>query len=98
MSASECNQVRRLVRRGRLFRRLDVVPPVPCECGFGHVVVIDHHYPMLGRTGRSWRYEVTCDECMTCDPNGYQTQADVLAAIAANAKVSGGTPYAAVRG
>lgn len=70
----------RLQRRGKLFRRLDFFPPIPCDCGNGNLVVLDHHHPLLGGTGRTWRYEVTCDACLICDPDGYRTQRDVLVA------------------
>jgi hypothetical protein len=28
-----------------------------------------------------WRYELFCERCKTCDPNGYQTLAEVRQAV-----------------
>ena len=40
-------------------------------CG-GKLYVIDH------RTHDEWRYEVTCEKCLTCDPNGYPRQDQLI--------------------
>ena len=74
-----------LVRRFHHSRRLDFAPPIRCHCGRGDLTVIDHRAPWSAPTASpKWRYEVTCDECLWCDPDGYQTRADILAAYGPN--------------
>lgn len=61
---------------GRLVREswdsLSFRPPVTCACG-ANLRVIDHAPRKDGL-----RYEVTCDACLSCDPNGYGSQREVV--------------------
>ena len=83
----------RLVRRFRHSRRIDFDPPILCHCGKDNLTIIDHRVPWYEPTAsRDWRYQVTCDTCLQCDCNGYQTRQDVLAAYPANDKLRDGGP------
>jgi hypothetical protein len=70
-----------LVRRFRGEKYFDVDgatcqvvwPGKQDACG-GNLMVEDH-----GGRGE-FRYELFCEECMTCDPNGWATRAQVIEA------------------
>jgi hypothetical protein len=72
-----------LVRRQPGGAYLDVIGAVcqvqrPWEsrpCG-GALRVEDHR----DNASREFRYELFCDKCKTCDPDGWRTQAQVLEA------------------
>ena len=75
----------KLVRLEKQSRRLDFVYPIRCDCGEDNLYVIDHRSSYYQATAnREWRYEVTCDACRQCDPDGYQNRNEVIEAYPPN--------------
>ena len=68
----------RLVRLRPGGSYLDFAPTILCRCG-GPLQVRDWRGPCVtAKAAREWRYEVFCQRCQRCDPNGYRTQEQVL--------------------
>lgn len=66
---------------------MDFVPAIRCHCGKADLVIIDHCAPWYEFTASlDWRYEVTCDECLDCDANGYANKREIIEEYSSNTK------------
>lgn len=71
-NAAHAVPLHRLVRlrAGSVWLRFE--PPLVCDCG-GEVEVKDWE------TRTETRYEASCNKCLSCDPNGWGSQREIIA-------------------